>query len=216
LVNKVEVHIQQVTTASLPSFVVNENDVGAIAYYSHEFNDDVKALGEQNVYSELNRILNARGEVHDPAALQRWSGFMHYLINGIQKCPRFQQTVYRGIKGLVAHLTYDTQYIQDHYVIWVAITSTSVVKAEAEIFLKGAGTLFTILPGHNGRDISQLSFYPDEREILFLPNTIFKIVSVKYDAALRRDLIVLEEVSSLFEISKILEVKKKEERVIVI
>ena len=66
---------------------------------------------------------------------------------------------------------------------WAAFSSASISKAVAEAFVTGGhGSLF-ILRSAQARAISRFSMFPEEHEVLFRPNTVFRIDSTLFQAS---------------------------------
>ena len=66
---------------------------------------------------------------------------------------------------------------------WAAFSSASIQKSVAEDFVKeGNGSLF-ILHSVKAQPISRFSMFPEEEEVLFRPNTVFRIDSTLYQSS---------------------------------
>ena len=68
------------------------------------------------------------------------------------------------------------------FVRWYAFSSTSVDRSVAEAFARADGAIFIIIrdPQHAAAaDVSKCSYYPDEQEILMLPEQAFRVLAVR-------------------------------------
>ena len=67
---------------------------------------------------------------------------------------------------------------QESVFTWAGFTSTSRDEEVARKF----GPYIFMINGEFGRDISQFSEYPEEKEVLFVPGTRMEVLNVKYDS----------------------------------
>jgi len=152
---------------------LNQNQIGAILYYTYQ----TPAKGQKNIYQEVNEALNGRFEI------PQWHNFLSYLVTAINSLPTRPGKCYRGLTRWLVHNDEDSQYILAGYVIWVSVTSCSQDKSLALGFMNqsktGEKSIVTI-SHRNGRDVSNLSLFKDEKEILFPPNSVFKVESVEH------------------------------------
>jgi len=125
-----------------------------------------------NPYLVLNNKLRARQDVEE------FKSFLYYLVSGLTSLPPWNITCYRGESSRVTAVS--PQYVKGNHVIWVAITSASLLRTGAEDFVRGksGGTLYIITATH-ARDISKLSLYPQEAEVILTPNSVFKVADVE-------------------------------------
>eukprot|EP01124_Arcella_intermedia_P012403 TRINITY_DN18751_c0_g1_i1.p1 TRINITY_DN18751_c0_g1~~TRINITY_DN18751_c0_g1_i1.p1 ORF type:complete len:666 (+),score=140.14 TRINITY_DN18751_c0_g1_i1:23-2020(+) len=140
---------------------LSRNEAGAIMYYSYH--------SSKPLYSQLNQHLADRNvENH-------LKPFLYYFFSGLQKLPDYKGTVYRGVKDVLFSKHPNEIYKVGKGVVWVTVTSTSQNPEVPQSFLKkGDGTLCRI-EVIEGKDISQLSFYKKEKEVLLLPNSYFEV-----------------------------------------
>jgi len=124
-----------------------------------------------NPYKVLNNKLRAR------QGMEEFKPFLFYLVRGLTSLPPWSITCYRGESTRVTSVS--PQYVEGNHVIWVAITSASLSSTSAEDFVgKSGGTLYIVTATH-ARDISKLSLYPDEAEVILTPNSVFKVTKVE-------------------------------------
>jgi hypothetical protein len=132
-------------------------------------------------YALLNKALRAQ----DAAELERLSGYIQKATSGLEKLPPYAGTVNRG-----ASMTEDmvARYVPGQTVTEAGFTSTS---AKGGTPFKG-NTNF-IIKSKTGKDVSMISKFPKEKEILFPPGTQFKVNAVQKPAP-GVNIIFLEEV----------------------
>jgi len=112
--------------------------------------------------------------------LMKFTYIVALFIKGFRNLSAYQGEVYRGT---VLDLS---QYKVGEVILWKAFTSTSLDKKMAIEFLQGRTVkegdpskkvLFTI-QSKSGRRIEEISFFRNEREIVFRGYTSFKIMSI--------------------------------------
>jgi len=131
-------------------------------------------------YRQINQALRQQ----DPAELTRLEPYIKCASSGLNQLPQYIGTVYRGTtlpEAVVA------TYSQGITVTERAFTSSSVVLLGE---FKG-NTTFIIL-SRRGREISKLSVFPSEGEVLFVPGTRFRVLTV--ESAATGTTIYLDEV----------------------
>ena len=62
-------------------------------------------------------------------------------------------------------------------VAWISFNSTTTDSSQTLRQFGSGGTFFKLLI-RNGRDISPLSLFAEESELLLLPNSVFKVLTV--------------------------------------
>ena len=113
------------------------------------------------LFSNLNKVLR----IENRDALKPWFAFLKLLISGLEKLPSIKQTVWRGVqKDIVSVFDYDNVHT------WWSITSCSLALNVVRPYLYEDGTLFAI-DVINGKDISEFSTFPDEKEVVIIPGT---------------------------------------------
>eukprot|EP00727_Mastigamoeba_balamuthi_P006892 m51a1_g2823 putative ubiquitin family protein (979) ;mRNA; f:185826-189288 len=118
------------------------------------------------LYREVNRSL-ADG-TH-----AAWRPFLNALMRGLRQLPYWKGTAYRGIRDF--ELT--AEYAPGSLVMWPMVSGLSQDPQQARSFSNERGVLFEV-DALTARDVSPLSFYPDEREVLLLPYSHMRVVSV--------------------------------------
>ena len=131
---------------------------------------------ESFFYRKLNQILRKDDEAH----LTLLAPFINCMIRGFSRNP-FSGKVYRGFKL--------SKEEQKHYrpglvFVWPGFTSCSKNRSVAETFASG-GILFEIEIDENetnsttAMDVSNLSYFKSEDEVLLAPSTSLTITSTK-------------------------------------
>jgi len=155
-------------------FNLTYGETCAIVYYTA----DARKFGgtlEQCVFRAVNLILVSR-QIGDD-----WRPFLWFLIRGLEKLPDVQKQVFRGIDQPLTKLS--KQYKPNNKVVWVAFTSASQNKEMMNQFsqsVKNQGT-WMALNVTRGKDISEISLFKNETEVLLLPNTTFLVKDVLSD-----------------------------------
>lgn len=120
------------------------------------------------------------------------------LEKALDRLPKYDGTVYRGMSLMPKDpllKTFEDVSSGDE-IKFPSFTSTSKDKSRAEGFVKkilGEGVFFEIQP-KSGSDISGLSLYPEENEVLFKRNTTFEVLSNEFDKKEGIRIIKLKEV----------------------
>jgi hypothetical protein len=113
------------------------------------------------IYSSLNKALRAE----DHQAQKPWFAYLKLLTTALEKLPSITDTVWRGID------VDDTlPFVDDEIHIWWSVNSCSKNLNVVQPFLGEQGTLFVIQATH-GKDISEFSAMPDEKEVILMPGT---------------------------------------------
>ena len=139
---------------------LSEEEALVIAGYTVE-----ERPGEISMYDALNRTL--RGP-HDRVNLIQIRSLLALFIRAIRKLPIVEKSeVYRGIdKNLGSSVRNNTT------VTWWAFTSATWDLNKTNTFIgDSGGCLFTIKGPCRGYDLSMLSVFPDESELLLEPET---------------------------------------------
>jgi hypothetical protein len=183
------------------------------SYYSH-INNQFRHLQLDKVdIADANALINAGVQNVELADL------IAALVRGIRKLPPTQtsDSAYLPVgRNVIMGKDELNLYVKDAEIIYKGFTSTTVsatsMVSSAVGFWDRKDIALVIYPRVNGnaRDIGMFSAYPDEQEILFMPNTKFKVmfrsdpVETKSGAS-RSEVAALEALSSqeLYEKLKI-------------
>lgn len=121
-------------------------------------------------YSQLNHLLRSRAR----QMLKPFAPYLKLLLGGLQKLPRIETTVFRGIKGNVS-----PSYKKGTKFVWWAVSSTTATidcLSNPQFFgPSGERTLFTIAVKH-AVDISRYSSLPSENELVLVPGSRMRVV----------------------------------------
>jgi hypothetical protein len=146
----------------------------------------------------------------DTVSINSWSGYSFLLVNALMKLPSVTSTVYRGLDCSLSEVSH--LYRKGSFVWYRSPTSTTSDKFKTmACFGTGAaggiGT-FIELRVQNAKIIETFSAVPEERELLILPNTCFKVIESFAASQIDQlrgfaslppnvDLVILEEVFGL-------------------
>jgi hypothetical protein len=169
--------------------------------------DPTRPKRDNQLYFKFNKACRER----DVAALQRLQNFSFHFTSALQKLPNFQlppgQNLYRGFGQRLEDM--NDLYQKDSHVWWHYTSSSSIYREVAyRDFAMKSGTLMEISCVHNAKDIKELSMVPSEGELVFPPNTEFKVklalssddarlLNARYAAIpVNVDLVIIEAVPS--------------------
>jgi hypothetical protein len=133
-------------------------------------------------YAEINRALRSG----DPAELKRLDAYIKAAESGLNQLPSYRGEVFRGT-DLPPEVA--SKYKAGEVVTEDAFTSTS-----AEFGREFSGNTQFIIESQNGKRIDYLSEFPSETEVLFAPNSQFKVLEVEVDPSTGRRQIMMNEV----------------------
>jgi len=88
----------------------------------------------------------------------------------------FKGTVYRGVKGQLTKIS--TQYVIGNDITWITVTSTSKNSRVKDLFSGDNNATWMMIQVTDGRDISSLSLFPSEEEVLLPPNTRVRVKEI--------------------------------------
>jgi hypothetical protein len=135
-------------------------------------------------YQKLNDALRSK----DATELNAVEPYITVAESGLSQLPNFEGVVYRGIDmNKIPNLS--EKYKIGNVVTEEAFTSSSTIKRGA--FKRD--TLITIT-SQTGKDVSILSDFPKQKEILFKPNTKFRVLEVTINEKTGKRYISMEEV----------------------
>jgi SPP1 gp7 family putative phage head morphogenesis protein len=182
--------VETVQTVSQKSFDLANSDF----YYASDKEDKNKSLEHQTIlsyigrgYKRINKVL--RKNIMSPVDL----AYQKNLEIAIEKLPKFEGTVFRGVRDLTGQRL---QEIKDNIggeLEWKGFISTSREKRGASYFAKSSekGIIYRI-KSYTGRDLAGIAPNTEEAEILFKSGTKFKIIGIKTENY--TDFIDLEEI----------------------
>ncbi|CAF0982284.1 unnamed protein product [Adineta ricciae] len=112
-------------------------------------------------FSRLNSALRAEKR----HALKPWFSFLKLFLTALDKLPSLDIRVWRGVGDNV-----NADFTEGQMETWWSVNSCSKDLNIVEKFLGDKGTLFSIDVLH-GKDISEYSSIPEEREVVLIPGT---------------------------------------------
>ncbi|CAF1118841.1 unnamed protein product [Adineta steineri] len=136
-------------------------------------------------FSSLNTALRAENR----HALKPWFAYLKLLMTALKTLPSIKAVVWRGVYGDVSSV-----FANNNIDIWWGVNSTSMDLKIVEPFLDERGTLFTIEAMH-GKDISQFSANPEEKEIILMPGTYVRLKTEVLNFIDRLFVVHLDEVT---------------------
>jgi hypothetical protein len=154
--------------------------VAAIAMYTFDIRNVISGLQRSDTFfDKLNRSMRERSS--EPGFL----AFVYYLMNGLEELPSYQAlgTLWRGVRlSDERRARLAGQYTVGRQVVWSGFTSASTDRAvSTDQFAGAGGVLFRIGILKDGqsrsRDISLLSVFSSEKEVLLLPNIKLMVTS---------------------------------------
>ena len=155
--------------------------VAAIAIYTFDIRNVISGLQRcDTFFDKLNRSMRERSS--EPGFL----AFIYYLmnLNGLEELPSYQasETLWRGVRlSEESRAKLGKEYTKGRPVVWSGFTSASMDRAVSTGFAGAGGVLFRIDILNDGqsrsRDISLLSMFSTEKEVLLLPNIKLMVTS---------------------------------------
>jgi len=147
---------------------------------------------QNNFYFQFNNMLRAR----NGNFLKEGHGFLYLLMTGLSRLPPISGYVYRGISPEKAGVVLN-KFKKGLKVHFSATSSTTWSLAVAQRFAAGGGVIlrFNLLDSDSmSRNISSLSMFKEEEEILLLPNFRCVVELVKNEGSYSMiDLLELQE-----------------------
>jgi hypothetical protein len=129
--------------------------------------DVPKGSSEVPDYRQINQALRQQ----TPAELTRLEPYIKCASSGLNQLPQFIGTVYRGT---TLDAAVSATYSKGSTVTERAFTSSSV-----GLLKEFQGNTTFVISSRHGREISKLSVFPSEGEVLFVPGTRFRVLDVE-------------------------------------
>jgi len=141
---------------------ISDDAAASIVLYTSGTND-------VSLFSILNKLLRDT----DRDKLKPFFSYLQILIKALHSLPDYAGKVYRGVD-----VDLSDQYQQDKVVHWWGFSSCSKDRSQADAFTSSkSSTIFTINCKY-GKEIEVFSAYAKEQEVVLLPGSIFKVISV--------------------------------------
>jgi len=119
------------------------------------------------VYGQLNQDLRGNDD------FSKWNVYLKSFLNGLKAMPCFRGTVFRGFKNYKDL----NMYQKGKLVTWKTVSALSKDKKTAEEFSNEQGTVFEV-EVFSARDISSISVFPKEDEVIMPPHSCFEVIDV--------------------------------------
>ena len=119
------------------------------------------------LYQELNKALR------ESVDFSSWNVYLKHLLNGLKTMPYYRGKGYRGLKNYRDTTTYK----KGQLVNWKTISALSKQEKVAKGFSNENGTIFEV-EVVSSRDVSSISIYAEEEEILMLPYSCLEVLDV--------------------------------------
>lgn len=126
------------------------------------------------IYKDLNQCLRDENRTK----LKKYFKYLRLFFESMESLPKQKRTLWRGMS---VDLHSNPQYQVGNTVTWWGISSCTSDVNVAKGFAKGCGGKCTIitLESETASDISQITFYSNEKESLLCPGTQLKVKSNK-------------------------------------
>ncbi|CAK8993951.1 unnamed protein product [Durusdinium trenchii] len=165
--------------AGKPKRKMTEKEYAAIMLYT-----------SNAIYQDLNKALrdNNRSKV------KKYFKYLRLFFESMDALPKQKRKLWRGLS---VDLHKNSQYKVGNTVVWWGISSCTSDEKVAKGFAEGCGgksTLITV-ESKTASDISQVTFYSNEKESLLSPGTQLKVKSNKMNGNVCE--ITLEEVGRM-------------------
>lgn len=163
--------------AGTPLRPMNKEEYGSIMLYT-----------SNAIYRDLNKVLRDENR----QGVQKYFNYLRLLLSAADALPQKNVTLWRGIS-----VDLSTQYKVDSTIVWWGVSSCTSDQQVARNFMNGCGgdCTFLTIDTKTAVDISQITFYSNEKESLLMPGTQLKVKSVSKKGKIAE--IHLEEVGRL-------------------
>jgi predicted DNA-binding WGR domain protein len=126
------------------------------------------------IYKELNQCLRDENR----ASIKRFFKYLRLFFESMDHLPKVKKTLWRGLS---VDLFDNPQYAVGSVVTWWGVSSCTADINVAKNFAKGCGGKCTVITVESltASDISEITFYANEKESLLCPGTQLKVKSKK-------------------------------------
>ncbi|CAF5073565.1 unnamed protein product, partial [Rotaria sp. Silwood1] len=182
-----------------PKDGLSQDESASIMLYTLEWGPPEKPF-----YTILNENLRSRNR----RQLIPWFLYLRLFIHALSKLPpSVHHIIYRGVK-----MDLVSGYGEGEDFVWWAFSSctSSLRILENHIGKTGKRTIFNIscnTASNSAKDISQHSFYPEEKEVLLFPARQFK-VSSSLDTGHELHIVDVKEIEPPFPLIRIPSIEK--------
>ena len=137
---------------------------------------DEELMALRGYTSNDYRFLNQALRSGDPAQMAGLEGYIRSASSALGRLPEYRGTTFRGLESLWPGFM--TRYAPGAVITEEAFMSTAATTGAA---FRGEAVIQVV--GTRGRDVSMLSEYAHEAEVLFAPGSRFRVVSRTQDSA---------------------------------
>eukprot|EP00658_Telonema_sp_P-2_P038003 TRINITY_DN27322_c0_g2_i1.p1 TRINITY_DN27322_c0_g2~~TRINITY_DN27322_c0_g2_i1.p1 ORF type:complete len:149 (-),score=53.22 TRINITY_DN27322_c0_g2_i1:551-997(-) len=124
------------------------------------------------IYRDLNKVLREENRL----GTKRYLSYLRMLFHAADCLPQKSVKLWRGIT-----VDLSKQYVVGSTVTWWAVSSCTSEQSVARNFMNGCGgeCTFLTIDTKSAVDISEITFYANEKESLLLPGTQLLVKSVE-------------------------------------
>jgi hypothetical protein len=137
---------------------------------------DLTALTAITLWSSHYVFKKLNSALREDKDISLWRPYINALLAGLRNLEYSKGTCFRGL----TNYRDVSEYKKNAFIRWPAFSAMSKDKSKALKFAKNNGLLFEV-EVLSGRDISKLSMYPHEKEVLLMPYSQFEVVDVIED-----------------------------------
>mmetsp|Transcript_104369 Transcript_104369/g.196437 ORF Transcript_104369/g.196437 Transcript_104369/m.196437 type:complete len:703 (-) Transcript_104369:81-2189(-) len=124
------------------------------------------------IYKDLNAVLRSE----DRSKIKKYFLYLRLLLEAFARLPQQTKTLWRGVS-----VDLHDQYKPGSTITWWGVSSCTADQNVAKNFMKGCGGKCTLLTvkTKTAADISQITFFGNEKENLLAPGTQLQVISSK-------------------------------------
>lgn len=147
--------------AGNPSSILSKELYAAILLYT-----------SNAIYANLNKCLREENR----AAVKKYFPYLRLFLEAMNKLPQQSRVLWRGVS-----VDLFDQYKVGSTITWWGVSSTTSEQSVARNFMNGCGgkCSFLTIKAKTALDISQITFYSNEKESLLAPGTQLLVKSAK-------------------------------------
>src|SRR5262249_4282498 len=107
--------------------------------------------------------------------LAKWHHSISCFVKGFRMLPVYWGVVYRGVADVSEELIKKWTRVGE-IILFEAFTSTSLNREITDTFSSGKNPVIFIIHSKSGRELTDLSFFEHEVEVVFRPSTYFRVM----------------------------------------
>jgi hypothetical protein len=142
----------------------------------------IQAYTDDHYYSSINNVFKSGAD--DLKTSTDVQLLIKLILSGLNKLPSYDQgLVYRGLGWWETSISqekylanYKSYYDKINVGEELSFPFMSTTKDDTTVFVRCTPVVFRVMKSQNGKDISEVSTRPDEKEVLFRPFSKFKII----------------------------------------